>query len=290
MENPLQVMNLRKEYNDFLLDDISLALERGHIMGLIGPNGAGKTTTIRLLMNMIKKDGGDVRLFGLKYPQDEKAIKNRIGYVGEEPYFYQNRTIRWTEKFVSSFFTGWDSGVFASFVKKFDLPWKKKIKHFSKGMKVKLSFAIALSHHPELLILDEPTSGLDPVVRREILDLLLDLRNKRELSVFLSSHITDDLYRVSDRIAYMVNGRILITEVKDELMARWKRIIFKDGALSPEVETRLMQVEKQLFGSAGITNNYPQLAEALRDGMARGDVKVENVNLDDILISLVNGE
>ena len=286
----LEVDNLRKEYQGFTLDNISIKLPRGTITGLIGPNGAGKTTTIKLLMNMIKKKSGDISIFGLNYKSDEKEIKNRIGYVGEEQYFYQNKTIKWTEKFVSGFYKNWDSDVFNTFIDKFKLPVNKKIKNFSKGMKVKLSFAVALSHNPELLVLDEPTSGLDPVIRREILDLLMELKQKNELSVFVSSHITDDLSRISDHISYMVDGRIIISEVKDELLARWKKINYKPDSLPEGIEKRLMNVEKQLFGSSGITDKYQELSSFLTEGIKKGDIKVENIGLDDILISLVNGE
>jgi len=290
MDHILEVKNLSKVYQGFTLDNISFKLQRGTITGLIGPNGAGKTTTIKLLMNMIKKKSGHIRIFGLDYSNSEKEIKNRIGYVGEEQYYYQNKTIKWTEKFVSGFYDRWDPHMFRDFVEKFKLPINKKIKNFSKGMKLKLSFAVALSHNPELLILDEPTSGLDPVIRREILDLLTELRQKEELSVFLSSHITDDLYRISDHISYMVDGKIIIDEVKDELLARWKKINYKPGSLPAGVEQGLMNVEKQLFGSSGITNKYSEIAELLTEGIKKGDIKIENVNLDDILISLVNGE
>ena len=290
MKYILEANNLRKEYQGFTLDNISIKLVRGTITGLIGPNGAGKTTTIKLIMNMIKKNSGDISIFGLNYKNDEKEMKNRIGYVGEEQYFYQNKTIKWTEKFVSGFYNNWDSDIFSAFIEKFQLPANKKIKNFSKGMKVKLSFAVALSHNPELLILDEPTSGLDPIIRREILDLLLELKQKEELSVFVSSHITDDLFRISDHISYMVNGKIIISEVKDELLARWKKINYKPDSLPKGIEKKLMNVEKQLFGSSGITDKYQEMAGSLITGIKQGDIKVENVGLDDILISLVNGE
>lgn len=290
MDYVLDLKDLRKEYKGFTLDNISLKLPRGTITGLIGPNGAGKTTTIKLIMNMLKKKSGDISIFGLNYKNDEKEIKNRIGYVGEDQYFYQNKTIKWTEKFVSGFYKNWDSDTFSVFIKKFKLPVNKKIKNFSKGMKVKLSFAVALSHNPELLILDEPTSGLDPIIRREILDLLIELKQKEELSVFVSSHITDDLFRISDNISYMVDGKIIISEVKDELLARWKKINYKPDSLPEGIEKRLMNVEKQLFGSSGITNKYPELVSSLTEGIKKGDIKIENVGLDDILISLVNGE
>jgi len=290
MEHILEVNNLRKEYPGFTLDNISFKLPRGTITGLIGPNGAGKTTTIKLMMNMIKRNAGDIKIFGMDYSKSEKEIKNRIGYVGEEQYFYQNKTVNWTEKFVSGFFKDWDPVMFSTLISTFSLPLNQKIKKFSKGMKVKLSFAIALSHNPELLILDEPTSGLDPVIRREILDLLMELKRKDELSVFLSSHITDDLFRISDHICYMVNGKIIIEEVKDELLARWKKVVYKPDSLPEGIESILLNVERQLFGSSGITDKYPEIAGSLSDGIKKGDIRIENVNLDDILISLVTGE
>ena len=283
----LEVKNLRKEYREFALRDISLSLPKGSIMGIIGPNGAGKTTTIKIIMNMLQAKSGDVRLFGLNYKQHEREIKNRIGYVGEEQYFYQNKTIRWTEKFVSAFYRDWDSDLFARLLEEFQLTRTKKVKELSKGMKVKLSFAVALSHHPDLLILDEPTAGLDPVIRREILDLLLTKSQDEDKSVILSSHITDDITRIADYIAFMINGRIEIADTKDHLLSNWKKIHFKNGTLTDEIGSKLLSISKQMFGSAGLTDRYLALRPLLEKGIGSQDIVVENVNLDDILISLV---
>ena len=287
MNNVLDVKNLRKEYKGFTLNNITLQLPKGYIMGMIGPNGAGKTTTIKLLMNMIKSNGGDIKIFGMDYHKSEKEIKNGIGYVGEEQYFYQNKSVNWTGKFVSNFYKDWDQDKFNNFLKEFKLPKNKKVKQLSRGMKVKLSFAIALSHNPELLILDEPTSGLDPVIRREILDLILELKQQNELSVLLSSHITDDILRISDFITYIVEGEIIISEVKDELLSKWKKINYKSDSLPPGLEEKLFNIQKQLFGSSGVTNKYDEIKEKLAEGISGGNIKVENVNLDDILITLV---
>lgn len=287
MTNVLEIKDLRKEYQGFILDNITLQLPKGYIMGIIGPNGAGKTTTIKLLMNMIKSNGGDIKIFGMDYHKSEKDIKNRIGYVGEEQYFYQNKSVNWTGNFVSNFYKDWDQDKFDNFLKEFKLPKNKKVKQLSRGMKVKLSFAIALSHNPELLILDEPTSGLDPVIRREILDLILKLKQQNDLSVLLSSHITDDILRISDFITYMVEGKIIISEVKDELLSKWKKINYKSDTLPPGVEEKLFNIQKQLFGSSGVTDKYDEIKEKLAEGISGGNIKVENVNLDDILITLV---
>lgn len=290
MNNALDISNLTKIYREFTLDRISFTLPEGMIMGMIGPNGAGKTTTIQLLLNMIRSDGGDVAVLGLDPRKKEKELKNRIGYVGEEQYFYQNRRVGWTGDFVSHFYDKWDHKLFKSLLERFEISSRKRIKELSRGMKVKFSFAIALSHNADLFILDEPTSGLDPIIRRELLDHLKRLSNEENKSVLFSSHITDDVARIADIITFMDRGKILISEEKDLLMARYKRIHFKNGALRDELKSHLTQVEKKMFATSAITANYPDMQSKLSNGQSAGDIKVENVNLDDILISLVNGD
>jgi ABC-2 type transport system ATP-binding protein len=157
-------------------------------------------------------------------------------------------------------------------------------------MKVKLSLAIALSHNPELMILDEPTAGLDPVIRREVLELLRTFPEDGKKSVLISSHITDDITRIADYVAFLVEGKIVLSEAKDELLSKWKRIHYKDGALEDRIINTLTNRKAHMFGNSGITNDFPALREALADGMAREEIKVENVDLDDVLIALVKGE
>ncbi len=289
MENILEIKNLRKEYPEFILENISWNIPKGYVMGLIGPNGAGKTTTIKLIMNLIRSDGGQVKVFGLDSIKDEKQIKNRIGYVGEEQYFYDYRNADWTGKFVSHFFDRWDMERYRSLLDRFEIPSKKRIRKFSKGMKVKLSLAIALSHNPELILLDEPTSGLDPIIRREAIDFLKTFTEENEKSVIISSHITDDVARIADFVTYMVNGKIVLTDSKDALLSNWKKIHFTPDSLDNSILDRLENVESHMFGSSGLTKNYPEIQEALTPGITSGDIKVESVGLDDILISLVKG-
>jgi ABC-2 type transport system ATP-binding protein len=287
MDNILKIRNLRKEYEEFVLDDISWDIPKGFITGLIGPNGAGKTTTIKLIMNLIKSDGGNIEVFGLDHVTKDIEIKNRVGYVGEVQYFYEHHSANWTGKFVSHFFTDWDMERYQKLLEDLEIPKKKMVRKFSKGMRVKLSLAIALSHNPELIILDEPTAGLDPIIRRDVLDFLQNITQNGDKSVLISSHITDDIARIADNITYMINGQIALISAKDDLLANWKRIHYSRGVLDPKISKNLEQVEDHAFGGSGITRDYLQIKDSLSQGMANGDVKVENVGLDDILISLV---
>jgi ABC-2 type transport system ATP-binding protein len=290
MDNILEARNLRKSYSEFTLDDVSLTVPKGFIKGIIGPNGAGKTTTIKIIMNLLRADSGEVEIFGLNYRDAEKEIKDRIGYVGEEQFFYQTKTVGWTGKFVAQYYSRWDENTFDRLLMEFKISRTKKTRELSRGMKVKLSFALALAHHPDLLILDEPTSGLDPVIRRELLDFLKKVCEDEGKSVLISSHITDDLARIADYITFMHEGRVIFEEEKDELLSNWKRIHFKKGLLPAELVDDLTHVEDHMFGSAGVTRRFQSIQPRLADGIARGDIKVENVNLDDILIEFVKGK
>lgn len=285
--NILELKDVRKAYAEFTLDGISLEAPKGYIIGLIGPNGAGKTTTIKIIMNLLRADGGEVNIFGLTHDTSEKEIKNRIGYVGEEQYFYENRTVNWTGRFVSQYYDRWDENRFGNLLSDFKISRTKKIRELSKGMRVKLALAIALSHQADLIILDEPTAGLDPIVRREVLDILMEITEDENKSVIISSHITDDITRIADYITFMIDGRIRMYCEKDELLSNWKLIHFKPGALDDRIVESLSNVQAHMFGSSGITRDYAGIRDRLSEGIAGEDIKVENVSLDDILISFV---
>jgi len=288
-ENILELQNVQKKYKGFVLDGITLSLPQGYILGLIGPNGAGKTTTIKILMNMVKRDGGDVQVFGLDPQKSAKQIKNKVGYLGEEQHFYGNKTVAWTGKFVSTFYDNWDTNTFQSLLTNFEISRTKKTRELSKGMKVRFSLALALSHDPDLLILDEPTAGLDPVIRREVLELLQKKSKNEGKSVIISSHITDDIMRTADLVAFLIEGKIVLVSEKDELLSNWKRIHYKKGALGSDIVNSLTRRKDHAFGSSGVTEHYLEIKESLVQGITEGVVKIENVNLDDILISLVKG-
>jgi ABC-2 type transport system ATP-binding protein len=290
MPNAVEIVDLKKSYKKFCLDEVSLDLPEGYILGLIGPNGAGKTTTLKIMMDMIRADSGRIRIFGMDHRRHTREIKNRIGYVGEEPQFYGDKSVYWTGKWFAGFYRNWDLNLFEQLLTEFGISRSKKAEQLSKGMKVKLSLTLALSHRPELLILDEPTAGLDPVVRREVLERLRHLSKSQGRSVIISSHITDDITRIADLIVFLVDGRVILADSKDDLLARWKRIHFQEDALESRISGSLRCRKTQVFGSSGITDDYPALKRHLAEGVDDQKVKVENLNLDDILIACVKGD
>ena len=217
-ETILEVKNLVKDYGDFVLDKISFEIPRGVVMGLMGENGAGKSTTINCILNEVQKSSGQILLFGKDHIQNEIEIKDKIGVVFDENFFPDIFTPSEIGSYMSGIYRNWESFTFREYLKKFELPETKAIKDFSKGMKVKLVFAVALSHKAELLILDEATSGLDPIIRDDILDLLLDFVQDETHAVLVSSHITSDLEKIADYITFIHKGRLVFSHPKDDLV------------------------------------------------------------------------
>lgn len=217
-DNILEVKNLKKVYPGFVLDNVNFSIPYGSIMGFIGENGAGKSTTINAILNLVTKDGGEVNYGESILTDNDKQIKEEIGVVYDSIYFYPTLTIPKIEKISKNAYSKWDSEVFHKYLTQFKLPLDKEIKNFSKGMNMKLAIAVALSHHPKLLILDEATSGLDPVVRDEILDIFLDFVQDEHHSILISSHITSDLEKVADGITFIHEGKIIFSKSKDELI------------------------------------------------------------------------
>ncbi|SDY96586.1 ABC-2 type transport system ATP-binding protein [Proteiniborus ethanoligenes] len=290
MENILEISNLRKEYEEFTLKDVSLTLPRGYIMGLVGPNGAGKSTTIKAIMNLINYDSGKIKIFGRDYENHEEEIKNRIGYVGEEQFFYEDMSVKWMEKFISQHYIQWDRDEFYNLLERFNVSSTKKVQELSKGMRVKLSLALALAHNPELLILDEPTSGLDPVIRSEILKILLEVIQDENKSVLFSTHITEDIEKIADYVTYIIDGEIILSAPKDDILGKWKSIHIKTGYEIPELNSKLIGIEKNFFGISGLTDQYESMKSMLKPYLEKDIVRVENTSIDQILISFVKEE
>jgi len=226
MSTALEVQNLHKSYGDFALDSVSFVLPAGNIMGFVGQNGAGKTTTIRCILNMAARDGGEIKIFGLDNQRDELAVKQELAAVFDEIFFVDTWRVQEVEKVIHGFYSGWDSKLYGAYLKQFDLPPGKQIKDLSRGMKMKLMLAVAMSHGAKLLILDEPTSGLDPVARDELLDILREYVAGGEKSVFFSTHITSDLERIADYITVIDHGKIFYTGHRDGLLEHFRA--FKD--------------------------------------------------------------
>ena len=223
MEPALQITNLTKEYPGFKLDHVSFTLPRGTIMGLIGENGAGKSTTINAVLDLIKRDDGSITYWGKELSQDPRQLKEDIGVVFDGINFYETLTPAKVGKISAAAYRQWDPAVYKSYLEKFQLPSDKEIKTFSKGMKMKLCIANALSHDPKLLILDEATSGLDPVMRDDILDVFLDFIQDENHSILMSSHITTDLEKVADYITFIHEGKIIFSRTKDIKAEKMRR-------------------------------------------------------------------
>ena len=220
MENILEVKNLCKKYNQFELKNVNLTLPKGMIMGLIGENGAGKTTTIKSILNLTNSTG-EINIFGLNVKKYDKKIKEDIGVVLNENFFSEYLNPKDINKIMKNIYKNWDEKLYFKYLEDFKLPQNKISKEFSSGMKMKLKIAVALAHHPKLLILDEPTSGLDPVARSEILDIFQDFIQNGENSILVSSHITSDLEHIADYITFINDGKIVLSKTRDELLEEY---------------------------------------------------------------------
>ncbi|MGE7602567.1 ABC transporter ATP-binding protein [Peribacillus sp. NPDC097675] len=212
MEHVIELQNIEKNFKDFQMKDFSLSVKKGFITGFIGGNGAGKSTTIKLIMNLLKQECGTISIFGLNYKEHERQIKQRIGFVYDENIFYEHLTLKEMKNIIKPAYDNWDDAVFEHYVDYFELPLKKKVKTFSKGMKMKASLAIAFSHHAELIIMDEPTSGLDPISRKELLGALQDIMQEENKTIFFSTHITTDLEQIADYIIFIHQGELIFTK------------------------------------------------------------------------------
>lgn len=222
LDNAIEIRGLTKHFQDFTLDNITFNLPNGCILGVIGENGAGKSTLIRLIMNALQKDAGFVRVLGEDNESPDFAkVKEDIGIVLDELSFPMVLTVKDVNKMMKYTYRRWDEAVFAEYVRKFRLPEGKAFKEFSRGMKMKLAIAVALSHHAKLLILDEATGGLDPIARDEILEIFYDFTREPDHSILISSHILSDLEKLCDYIAFVQNGRMLFCREKDLLLEEY---------------------------------------------------------------------
>jgi ABC-2 type transport system ATP-binding protein len=279
MSNILEVRGLRKKYEAFTLNDVSFALPSGSIMGFIGPNGAGKTTTIKLILGAEQCDSGRVSLFGR---EDGPSQNEKIGIVLDAPPYVEEWRILDIEKAVSPFYKHWDRGAFWSYLKRFDLNPKKKVKELSRGMKVKLQIAVALSHDAELLMLDEPTSGLDPVGRDEICDLVREFVSDESKGVLFSTHVTSDLEKIADHITFILNGKIAFTGTKDALLEKYARVAGGLGDLDEEQR-------KLVIGYRQHGTGFEGMIEITDKDRLPKNLLIEGITLDEIIIFMNKG-
>lgn len=284
MNEMVEIENLSKQYQEFSLDHISFSIPGGSIMGFIGQNGAGKTTTIKLILNLVRKDSGTVKLFGLDHLKSEREIKEQIGVVLDEACFYDRFTAGDVRNIMRCMYQNWDDQLFSQLIKKFKLSEKIQIKEFSKGMKMKLSIAAALSHHPKLLILDEATSGLDPVVRNEILDLFLEFIQDESHAILLSSHITSDLEKICDYITLIHEGKLIFSESKDDLLYQYgvlKCPVDKIDIIDPE---DILRVKRGKYGCEILVKDIDFVARKYKGFV------VDHVSLEEMMVFYAEGE
>jgi ABC-2 type transport system ATP-binding protein len=218
-KNAIEIQNLSVRHDGFLLDDISFQVAKGSIMGFIGQNGAGKTTTIKAILNIIRREAGSIQLLGLDNIKKEREAKEQISAVFDEIPFQDQLNATQLERILREVYCEWNHAVYETYLERLMIPTRKKIGDFSKGMKMKLQIAAALSHNAKLLIMDEATTGLDPVVRNECLDIFLEYLQSEDHSILMSSHITSDLEKVADSVTFIHNGKLLLTGYKDDVLA-----------------------------------------------------------------------
>jgi ABC-2 type transport system ATP-binding protein len=284
MDAILQVENLTKQYPNFKLENVSFSIPKGTIMGLIGENGAGKSTTINAILDLIKKDNGTVTFFGQELSSDPKQRKEDIGVVFDSINFYETLTPAKIGKISQVAYKQWDEKVYTDYLKRFLLPNNKEVKTFSKGMKMKLCIAVALSHQPKLLILDEATSGLDPVMRDDILDVFLDFVQDENHSILMSSHITTDLEKVADYITFIHEGKVLFCRTKDEL--RYNYGIIRCGSATFDVidKSEILAYRKCDYQWEVLVGDKGKAKRKYKNAV------VDDASIDDILLIYVKGE
>lgn len=282
MEYALEINNLSKQYKEFELKDVSFKLEKGYIMGFIGPNGAGKSTIIRLIMNLIKKNSGEISILGMDNLKHEKEVKQRIGFVYDENYYYEELSMEAMKNIVAPFYKGWEDNTFKRYMKDFDLNSKAKIKTLSKGMKMKFSLAMALSHGAELIIMDEPTAGLDPVFRSELLDITHELIQDENKSIFFSTHITTDLEKVADYITFINKGRIEFSKSKDEIMEGYHIVKGDKAILDGDIKSHFLSIRENNYGFEALTDDAAKIKTIFKN-----NVILEKASLEDIMVYTV---
>ena len=280
----VHIKGLSKQYPGFQLNQLDMTIPYGSIMGFIGENGAGKTTTMQLVLDLIQKDSGEVQLFGETFSNQNLALKERIGVVFSDCYLPAILTINQLEKIIAPLYQQWVSTLFQQYVEQFQLDRKKKIKDYSKGMKMKLNIALALAHHPQLLLLDEPTSGLDPVIRNEILDLFLDFIQDEQKAILFSSHITSDIEKVADYITFLHQGRLIFSEAKDEVLERYGILKCSNEAFAAIDSADIIGYHQNRFGcevmvkdKATARQKYPEMV-------------IDDATLEDIMLFYIQKE
>lgn len=284
MKKSLEIKNLCKKYNGFELKNINFELPKGMIMGLIGENGAGKTTTIKAILNIINRDNGEIKIFDLDNIENDKKVKEDIGVVLDDSSLSEYLNPMDINKIMKNIYKNWDDSLYFEYMDKFKLPLNKMSKEYSSGMKMKLKIAMALSHHPKLLILDEPTSGLDPVARDEILDIFQDFIQDEEHAILVSSHITSDLEHIADYITFINEGEIVLTKTRDELLENYGIVKCSEEEFKNIDKRDFVKFKKSRY-------EYDVLVENKFEFVKKYSIQiVDKPTIEDIMLIYIKGE
>lgn len=280
--NVIEIKGVTKDYGDFKLDNISFTVPKGSVCGFIGQNGAGKTTTIRIILDAINRDSGEVYLFGNSIDKDSASLREDIGIVFDEMGFHDFLTARQINTIMKNVYKNWKEEKYFEYLKRFSLPTKKACGTFSRGMRMKLQIAAALSHEAKLLIMDEPTSGLDPIVRNEMLQIFREYVIEEDHTILLSSHITGDLEKLADEVVFIDGGRIVLQGNKDEILEKHGILRCRKDELKSIRESLIVSAEVSSLGAEALVNDR-KAAEKLYPEMV-----IEPAGLDEIIIYYVN--
>lgn len=280
----IEISNVTKTLNEFELNIENLNIEKGFITGFIGPNGSGKTTTIKLILNMIFKDSGSIKIFGKEYKSDDIDIKQIIGYVGDVSGYIPESKIKDIKKGVSMFYKNWDEKVYQKYLEKFKLNENKRYKELSKGQQKKFEIVMTLSHRPKIIIMDEPTANLDPLVRNEVLEMLQERIEEDNATVFFSTHITSDLDKIGDYLVFIYKGKIFLADDKDSILQNHIIVKGNNELLQKETKDIFISVNKNSFGFEGLVKNKEKAYELFGE-----EAVYDKPNLEDILTYYTRG-
>lgn len=285
MNKAFRLTELTKYFPEFKLGPVNLELEPGKVLGYVGPNGSGKTTTMHCMVGLVKSDSGKTEIFGKVNDPNKIDWKYDIGYVGDKHVFYENWSGEKNIKFISQFYPSWSDKMATELIKRFELPIEKKAKDLSTGNRVKLSLVQVLSRFPKLLILDEPTAGLDPVVRTELLDVLFEVLEDGERSIFYSTHILTDISRLADDLAFIDSGKIKLLSPKDDLTENWRRISFKLNENNVKFKS-VINVENEMSNYKVISKDFNSTIDQLKQIGAQ-NIQETRMGIDEIAVYIL---
>lgn len=281
--NTVEFKDVTKRRKDFTVEKVNITIPKGYITGFIGPNGSGKTTTIQMMMDILQIDQGEIQIFGTSHK--DHRVKQKIGFVYDELHMYEEFNIKKMKSIIAPLYESWNEDLFQTYLTKFELPTKKKIKHFSKGMKMKCSLLFALTHEPEFIVMDEPTAGLDPIFRRELLNLLQEMMERENQTIFLSTHITTDLDRIADHIVFIYQGKVRFQKSMEEVREQYHVVKGKTTMLDDDIRTLFVGMEEKNIGFNALFSGDPSLFDAFQN-----EIIIEKATLEDIMYYMTRWE